>query len=67
MGRRVVRHFPAKSDRLEGFASAHQLAMNMDAMSKAGILELVRDGSEFQSYTKKYQLPPNSRYSRKSD
>jgi hypothetical protein len=45
------------ADRLDGFASAHQVATNMDAMSKAGTLELVRDGSEFQSYTKKYQLP----------
>jgi hypothetical protein len=43
--------------RLEGFAAAHQIAMNMDAMAKAGALELLRDGSEFQSETKKYRLP----------
>jgi hypothetical protein len=49
------------AERLEGFASANQVAMNMDAMSKAGILELVRDGSELQSYTKKYRLPAKSR------
>jgi hypothetical protein len=31
--------------------------MNMDAMAKTGTLELQRDGSEFQSETKKYRLP----------
>jgi hypothetical protein len=43
--------------RLERFTDAHQIAMNMDAMAKTGTLELQRDGSEFQSETKKYRLP----------
>jgi len=45
------------ADKLEGFASTHQVALNMDAMAKACTLELLRDGSELQSETKKYRLP----------
>ncbi len=48
------------ANRLEGFARALQVAMNMDAMAKAGILELLRDGSEFQAETKQYRLPANA-------
>jgi hypothetical protein len=45
------------ADGLEGFARAHQIAMNMDAMAKAGTLDLLRHGSEFQSEIKKYRVP----------
>ena len=37
-------------------ASAHEIAINMDAMAKAGTFELIRDGSELQPEARKYRL-----------
>jgi hypothetical protein len=37
-------------------ADLHRVAMNMDALAKRGELELIRDGSERNSRTKKYRL-----------
>ena len=43
--------------KLEGFASAHQVAMNMHAMSADGRLELIREGWDGWPEAKRYRLP----------
>ena len=41
---------------LEALADPCQVALNMDAMAKDGRLELIREGWDFNSYTKRYRL-----------
>jgi hypothetical protein len=42
---------------LPNIASPRRIALNMVTLSRTGLLELVRDGSDFRSETKQYRFP----------